>query len=158
MGVVAAPFLRPRVDGPYTFSLVTRWNFRLSYVGLPKQLKDIQLLLDQRPEAKVRTTWRDGFIINSNPTRVIDVCTTSWCVFCGTSVPNILLPDDDIDADTNANISTNNNDSGLLSAISLCDTIHLSVGSVANTPASLFYPTRDRITAADWDLYIHFNL
>ncbi|MBA0680556.1 hypothetical protein Goari_012248, partial [Gossypium aridum] len=28
------------------------WNFRLSYVGLPKQLKDIQLLLDQRPEAK----------------------------------------------------------------------------------------------------------
>ncbi|MBA0853531.1 hypothetical protein Goshw_018677 [Gossypium schwendimanii] len=80
------------------------------------------------------------------------------CVFCGTSVPNILLPDDDIDADTNANISTNNNDSGILSAISLCDTIHLSVGSVANTPASLFYPTRDRITAADWDLYIHFNL
>ncbi|MBA0729298.1 hypothetical protein Golax_023185 [Gossypium laxum] len=52
MGVVAAPFLRPRVDASYTFSLVTRWNFRLSYVGLPKQLKDIQLLLDQRPEAK----------------------------------------------------------------------------------------------------------
>ncbi|MBA0823507.1 hypothetical protein Goarm_020234, partial [Gossypium armourianum] len=42
------PFLRPRVDTPYTFSLVTRWNHGPRYVGLPEQLKDIRLLLDQR--------------------------------------------------------------------------------------------------------------
>ncbi|MBA0676668.1 hypothetical protein Goari_018136 [Gossypium aridum] len=41
------PFLRPRVDTPYTFPLMTRWNHGPRYVGLPEQLKDIRLLLDQ---------------------------------------------------------------------------------------------------------------
>ncbi|MBA0792930.1 hypothetical protein Gohar_017381, partial [Gossypium harknessii] len=43
------PFLRPRVDHPYTFSLITRWNHLASYVGIPA-LEDIRLLLDQRSE------------------------------------------------------------------------------------------------------------
>ncbi|MFQ6622435.1 hypothetical protein Gotur_002053 [Gossypium turneri] len=38
-------FLRPRVDHPYTFSLIT------SYVGIPA-LEDIRLLLDQRSETQ----------------------------------------------------------------------------------------------------------
>ncbi|KAK5836305.1 hypothetical protein PVK06_012088 [Gossypium arboreum] len=40
------PFLRPRVDHPYTFSLIT------NYVGIPTSLEDIRLLLDQRSEAQ----------------------------------------------------------------------------------------------------------
>ncbi|MFQ6669451.1 hypothetical protein Gotur_034695 [Gossypium turneri] len=38
-------FLRPRVDHPYTFPLIT------SYARLPTSLEDIRLLLDQQPEA-----------------------------------------------------------------------------------------------------------
>ncbi|MFQ6622703.1 hypothetical protein Gotur_002755, partial [Gossypium turneri] len=37
-------FLRPRVNHPYTFPLIT------SYVGIPTTLEDIRLLLDQRSE------------------------------------------------------------------------------------------------------------
>ncbi|MFQ6662840.1 hypothetical protein Gotur_030560, partial [Gossypium turneri] len=40
------PFLRPRVNHPYTFPLI------ISYVGIPTALEDIQLLLDQRSEAQ----------------------------------------------------------------------------------------------------------
>ncbi|MFQ6638260.1 hypothetical protein Gotur_016630, partial [Gossypium turneri] len=40
------PFLRPRVDHPYTFPLIT------SYAGLPSSLEDIRLLLDQQSEAQ----------------------------------------------------------------------------------------------------------
>lgn len=47
------PFLRPRVDHPYTFSLITRWNQLASYVGIPTALEDIRLLLDQRSETQV---------------------------------------------------------------------------------------------------------
>ncbi|MBA0628674.1 hypothetical protein Godav_023357 [Gossypium davidsonii] len=47
------PFLRPQVNDPYTFSLVTRWNYGPSYVRLPEQLKDIRLMLDQRSEVEV---------------------------------------------------------------------------------------------------------
>ncbi|KAK5845904.1 hypothetical protein PVK06_002147 [Gossypium arboreum] len=45
------PFLRPRVDQPYTFPLITRWNHSASYIGIPTSLEDIRLLLDQRSEA-----------------------------------------------------------------------------------------------------------
>ncbi|MBA0612744.1 hypothetical protein Godav_013315, partial [Gossypium davidsonii] len=47
------PFLHPRVNHPYTFSLIMRWNHLVSYVGIPTALKDIRLLLDQRSEAQV---------------------------------------------------------------------------------------------------------
>ncbi|MFQ6657701.1 hypothetical protein Gotur_027267, partial [Gossypium turneri] len=47
------PFLRPRVNHPYTFSPITRWNHSASYVEIPIVLKDIQLLLDQQSEAHV---------------------------------------------------------------------------------------------------------
>ncbi|MBA0634167.1 hypothetical protein Godav_029487, partial [Gossypium davidsonii] len=47
------PFLHPRVDHPYTFPLITRWNYSASYVGIPTVLEDIGLLLDQRPKAQV---------------------------------------------------------------------------------------------------------
>ncbi|MFQ6653752.1 hypothetical protein Gotur_024989 [Gossypium turneri] len=46
------PFLRPRVNHPYTFPLVTRWNHQASYRGIPSELEDIRLLLDQRSEAE----------------------------------------------------------------------------------------------------------
>ncbi|MBA0789255.1 hypothetical protein Gotri_025679, partial [Gossypium trilobum] len=46
------PFLRPQVNHPYTFSLITRWNHPTSYVGIPTALEDIRLLLDQRSEAQ----------------------------------------------------------------------------------------------------------
>ncbi|MFQ6649533.1 hypothetical protein Gotur_022676 [Gossypium turneri] len=39
-------FLRPRVNHPYTFPLIT------SYVGIPTALEDIRLLLDQRSEVQ----------------------------------------------------------------------------------------------------------
>ncbi|MFQ6626029.1 hypothetical protein Gotur_005853 [Gossypium turneri] len=45
------PFLRPRVDHQYTFSLITRWNHSASYVRLPTSLEDIRLL-NQRSEAQ----------------------------------------------------------------------------------------------------------
>ncbi|MFQ6651691.1 hypothetical protein Gotur_023913 [Gossypium turneri] len=38
------------------FLLVTRWNYGLSYVGLPEKPEDIILLLDQRSEAEVSCT------------------------------------------------------------------------------------------------------
>ncbi|XP_052490188.1 protein MAINTENANCE OF MERISTEMS-like [Gossypium raimondii] len=41
------PFLRPRVDHPYTFPLITRWNHPASHARLPTSLEDIRLLLDQ---------------------------------------------------------------------------------------------------------------
>ncbi|MBA0779591.1 hypothetical protein Gotri_003834, partial [Gossypium trilobum] len=40
-------FLRPRVNHPYTFSLIT------SYVGIRTAFEDVQLLLGQRSEAQV---------------------------------------------------------------------------------------------------------
>ncbi|KAH1033084.1 hypothetical protein J1N35_045258 [Gossypium stocksii] len=49
-------FLRPRVDHPYTFSLITRWNHSASYVGIPTSLEDIRLLLDQQSEAQFQWT------------------------------------------------------------------------------------------------------
>ncbi|KAG8497430.1 hypothetical protein CXB51_008751 [Gossypium anomalum] len=53
------PFLRPRVDHPYTFSLITRWNRSASYVGIPNSLEDIQLLLDQRSDTQFEWTPYD---------------------------------------------------------------------------------------------------
>ncbi|MBA0630560.1 hypothetical protein Godav_002645, partial [Gossypium davidsonii] len=47
------PFLRPRVNHPYTFPLIMRWNHPASSVGIPTALEDIQLLLDQRSEAQI---------------------------------------------------------------------------------------------------------
>ncbi|KAK5819407.1 hypothetical protein PVK06_024406 [Gossypium arboreum] len=49
-------FLRPRVDHPYTFPLITRWNHSASYARLPTCLEDIRLLLDQRSEAQFQWT------------------------------------------------------------------------------------------------------
>ncbi|KAH1106288.1 hypothetical protein J1N35_010056, partial [Gossypium stocksii] len=59
------PFLRPRVDHPYTFPLIT------SYVGISTSLKDIRLLLDQQSKAQVkdlaiRAVIPDEFFQNSN--------------------------------------------------------------------------------------------
>ncbi|KAG8499333.1 hypothetical protein CXB51_005850 [Gossypium anomalum] len=69
-------FLRPRVDHPYTFSLITRWNHSASYVGIPTSLEDIRLLLDQQSEAKfqwtpyeyptIRAVISDEFLQNPN--------------------------------------------------------------------------------------------
>ncbi|MFQ6623850.1 hypothetical protein Gotur_003280 [Gossypium turneri] len=50
------PFLRPRVNHPYTFPLITRWNHPTSYVGIPTALEDIRLLLDQLSEAQFQWT------------------------------------------------------------------------------------------------------
>ncbi|XP_052479600.1 serine/threonine-protein phosphatase 7 long form homolog [Gossypium raimondii] len=50
------PFVRPRVDHPYTFPLITRWNHPTSYARLPTSLEDIQLLLDQQSEAHFQWT------------------------------------------------------------------------------------------------------
>ncbi|KAK5774747.1 hypothetical protein PVK06_042603 [Gossypium arboreum] len=50
------PFLRPRVNHPYTFPLITRWNHSASYARLPTCLEDIRLLLDQRSEAQFQWT------------------------------------------------------------------------------------------------------
>ncbi|MFQ6652855.1 hypothetical protein Gotur_024536, partial [Gossypium turneri] len=50
------PFLRPRVNHPYTFPLVTRWNHPASYCGLSSELEDIRLLLEQRSEAEFQWT------------------------------------------------------------------------------------------------------
>lgn len=49
-------FLRPRAKYPYTFPLVTRWNHALSHVGLPTELQDIRLLLDQQLEVDFEWT------------------------------------------------------------------------------------------------------
>ncbi|KAG8485522.1 hypothetical protein CXB51_019052 [Gossypium anomalum] len=50
------PFLRPRVDHPYTFPLITRWNHSASYARLPTCLEDIRLLLEQQSEAQFQWT------------------------------------------------------------------------------------------------------
>ncbi|KAH1072655.1 hypothetical protein J1N35_024983 [Gossypium stocksii] len=50
------PFLRPRVNHPHTFSLITRWNHSASYVRIPTSLEDIRLLLDQWSEAQFQWT------------------------------------------------------------------------------------------------------
>ncbi|KAH1031980.1 hypothetical protein J1N35_044154 [Gossypium stocksii] len=47
---------RPRVNYPYTFQLITRWNHSASYVGIPTTLEYIRLLLDQRSEAQFQWT------------------------------------------------------------------------------------------------------
>ncbi|MFQ6663386.1 hypothetical protein Gotur_030937, partial [Gossypium turneri] len=57
------PFLRSRVNHPYTFSLIT------SNVGIPTALEDIQLLLDQRSEAydpAIRALISNEFFQNPN--------------------------------------------------------------------------------------------
>ncbi|MFQ6623942.1 hypothetical protein Gotur_003361, partial [Gossypium turneri] len=56
-------FLRPRVNHPYTFPLIT------SYVGIPTALENIRLLLDQRSEAQdltIRAVISDEFFQNLN--------------------------------------------------------------------------------------------
>ncbi|KAK5802646.1 hypothetical protein PVK06_030257 [Gossypium arboreum] len=50
------PFLRPRVDHPYTFPLIMRWNHSASYARLPTCLEGIRLLLEQRSEAQFQWT------------------------------------------------------------------------------------------------------
>ncbi|MBA0850355.1 hypothetical protein Goshw_028700, partial [Gossypium schwendimanii] len=50
MGSVSLSILRPLVNYPYIFPLITRWNHSASYVGIPTALEDIRLLLDQRSE------------------------------------------------------------------------------------------------------------
>ncbi|KAH1121869.1 hypothetical protein J1N35_005029 [Gossypium stocksii] len=67
------PVLRPRVNHPHTFPLITRWNHSANYVGIPTSLEDIRLLLDQRSEAQtpyedpaIRTVISDEFFQNPN--------------------------------------------------------------------------------------------
>ncbi|KAG8478700.1 hypothetical protein CXB51_028544 [Gossypium anomalum] len=58
------PFLCLRVNHPYTFSLITRWNHPTSYIGIPTTLEDIQLLLDQQLEAQYdHTPDREPIIV-----------------------------------------------------------------------------------------------
>ncbi|MBA0749445.1 hypothetical protein Gogos_003370, partial [Gossypium gossypioides] len=45
--------------------LLLQWNFRPSYVGLPEQLKDIRLLLDQC--SKVEMSYVDQAIVECIP-------------------------------------------------------------------------------------------
>ncbi|MBA0878257.1 hypothetical protein Goshw_002715 [Gossypium schwendimanii] len=62
-------FLRPRVGHPYTFPLITRWNYPTSYARLPTSLEDIRLLLDQQPEAQdptIRAVIPDEYFQNPN--------------------------------------------------------------------------------------------
>ncbi|MBA0850353.1 hypothetical protein Goshw_028700 [Gossypium schwendimanii] len=47
MGSVSLSILRPLVNYPYIFPLIT------SYVGIPTALEDIRLLLDQRSEVHI---------------------------------------------------------------------------------------------------------
>ncbi|MFQ6649479.1 hypothetical protein Gotur_022438 [Gossypium turneri] len=58
-------FLCPRVEHPYTFPLITRWNHSASYVGLPTSLEDIRLLLDQRSEAQFQWTPYEDLTIRA---------------------------------------------------------------------------------------------
>ncbi|MBA0549879.1 hypothetical protein Golob_020880, partial [Gossypium lobatum] len=44
------PFLRPRVDLPYEFPLVIWWNNPARHSGIPTELEDIRLALDQQTE------------------------------------------------------------------------------------------------------------
>ncbi|KAK5839255.1 hypothetical protein PVK06_008031 [Gossypium arboreum] len=59
------PFLRPRVDHPYTFPLITRWNHSASYARLPTCLEDIRLLLEQRSEAQFQWTPYEDLAIRA---------------------------------------------------------------------------------------------
>ncbi|MFQ6665705.1 hypothetical protein Gotur_032332, partial [Gossypium turneri] len=59
------PFLRPRVDHPYTFSLITRWNQPASYARLPTSLENIRLLLDQQSEAQFQWTPYEDPVIRA---------------------------------------------------------------------------------------------
>ncbi|MFQ6651647.1 hypothetical protein Gotur_023888, partial [Gossypium turneri] len=57
------PFLRPRVNHPYTFPLIS------SYVGIPTALEDMRLLLEQRSEVHDLANWAvipDEFFQNLN--------------------------------------------------------------------------------------------
>ncbi|KAG8487026.1 hypothetical protein CXB51_020704 [Gossypium anomalum] len=59
------PFLRPRVNHPYTFPLITRWNYPASYVGIPTVLEDTRLLLDQWLEAQFQWTPYDDSVMRA---------------------------------------------------------------------------------------------
>ncbi|MBA0838197.1 hypothetical protein Goarm_010276 [Gossypium armourianum] len=62
-------FLRLRVNHPYTFPLITRWNHSASYVGIPTALEDVWLLLDQWSKAQdptIRAVIPDKFFQNLN--------------------------------------------------------------------------------------------
>ncbi|KAG8479181.1 hypothetical protein CXB51_029901 [Gossypium anomalum] len=50
------PFLRPRVNHIYTFPFIMRWNYLVSYVGIPTTLEDIRLLLNQLLETQFQWT------------------------------------------------------------------------------------------------------
>ncbi|MBA0680256.1 hypothetical protein Goari_011965 [Gossypium aridum] len=52
------PFLRPRTDYPYKFSLVTRWNYGLSYVKLLDKFRDMRLLSIVYTGARIDTDDR----------------------------------------------------------------------------------------------------
>ncbi|MFQ6656567.1 hypothetical protein Gotur_026611 [Gossypium turneri] len=57
------PFLRPRVNHLYTFPLIS------SYVGIPTDLEDMRLLLEQRSEVHDPANWAvilDEFFQNLN--------------------------------------------------------------------------------------------
>ncbi|KAH1129724.1 hypothetical protein J1N35_001102 [Gossypium stocksii] len=56
MGSVLLSIFTSSSEPPYTFSLITRWNHLVSYVGIPTALEDIRLLLDQRLEAQFQWT------------------------------------------------------------------------------------------------------
>ncbi|MFQ6633846.1 hypothetical protein Gotur_012392 [Gossypium turneri] len=52
-------FLRPPINHPYTFPLIT------SYVGIPTALEDIRLLLDQLPEAQFQWILCEDLVIRA---------------------------------------------------------------------------------------------
>ncbi|MFQ6643174.1 hypothetical protein Gotur_018300, partial [Gossypium turneri] len=55
-------FLRLRVNHPYTFPLITRWNHSASYVGILTTLEDIRLLLHLRTEAHVKLAYAPDYM------------------------------------------------------------------------------------------------
>ncbi|KAH1055185.1 hypothetical protein J1N35_033250 [Gossypium stocksii] len=59
------PFLRPRVNHPHKFPLITRWNHSASYVGILTSLEDIRLLLDQWLEAQFQWTPYEDLAIRA---------------------------------------------------------------------------------------------
>ncbi|KAH1091649.1 hypothetical protein J1N35_018906 [Gossypium stocksii] len=66
-------FLRPRVDHPCTFPLITRWNHSMSYVGIPTALEYIRLLLDQWLEAQFRILGKPYLLSKEERRRQIRV-------------------------------------------------------------------------------------
>ncbi|KAG8481636.1 hypothetical protein CXB51_026494 [Gossypium anomalum] len=63
VGVVPVVFFTSSSGLPLYILTLTRWNDRLSYVGLPEKLQDIRLLLDQRLEAEFEwTSYSDSRI------------------------------------------------------------------------------------------------